>query len=714
MSELTQDNRSLSITTPLPKDELLLTSFEGQDQISDLFEYRLETLSKNHAIQPEQLVGKPVTVTIQNDIKPTFNGYVSSFTYGEVLADDLRTYRLTMVPWLWFLSKTNNHRIFQEKSTKDIVMQVFKDLGFNDFDYKAEGNPTPREYCVQHNESDLNFVSRLLEEDGIAYYFEQGEDKHVMHIVDAANAYQECKETNLGYSKGSQPNTQFNRWEHLYDFRKGAWSINDYDHQTPGKSQRQTSSTNSQFANVKQFEHYEYSPYHDFASGKKLVAKRMEAEEVPINTIEGSSDCSSFYAGGRFKLSKHAIKEEQGSYIITSIRHKASDSSYLAGGDNKTEYSNDVICIPESVHFRPQAKHQKPWMQGPQSATVVGPKGEEIYIDNDRRIKVQFHWDREGGNNETSSCFIRVMQPWAGSGWGTSFIPRIGMEVVVNFFDGDPDRPIIMGSVYNGDNKPPFDSKTQSGIRTRSSKGGSKSNFNEFSFDDAKGSENFYMHAEKNMNVEIKNDLNSTVNNNQTVTIKKDAKEMVQGISTYTFNGNSIFNFNSNYNSIIGGDVNLTVVGKTEEKHTGAVNSYFAGAKSDFYAGAKADFFAGAKSSMALAVVNDTFVGAKLTSSLSFEKKIVGGYTHTHTKVKELRKTPVMDIEATQKYKVISPNVSIIGKEKIILAKGKSQIMIKDGVIHIKATDIIVKGNVTVKGDITPKKKIKGKNIESK
>jgi type VI secretion system secreted protein VgrG len=278
MSDLTQDPRLISISSPLPKDELLLTSFEGLDQISGLFEYQVEVLSKNHAITPDKLIGKTVTVTIQNDQKPSFNGYINRFVYGEVLADNLRTYHLTMVPWLWFLSKTNNHRIFQEKTAKEIVTQVFKDLGFNDFDFKATGNPKKREYCVQHNESDLNFVSRLLEEDGIAYYFEQKKDSHVMQIVDAANAYQECAETKLTYSKGNQPDTQLSRWEHIYNFRKGNWSLNDYDFTSPTKSQLQTTASTSKFANVKNYEHYEYTPYHDFSGIKDLTVKLIEAE----------------------------------------------------------------------------------------------------------------------------------------------------------------------------------------------------------------------------------------------------------------------------------------------------------------------------------------------------------------------------------------------------------------------------------------------------
>ena len=568
MSELTQDQRLISISSPLPKDELLLTSFEGVDQISSLFEYQIEVLSKNHSITPDQLIGKTVDVTIQNKQKPTFNGYVSQFVYGEVLADNLRAYRLTMVPWLWFLSKTNNHRIFQEKNSREIIEQVFKDLGFNDFDFKATGNPKKREYCLQHNESDLNFVLRLLEEDGIAFYFEQKKGSHVMQIVDATNAYQECAETNLTYSKGNQPNTQLTQWEHVYNFRKGKWSLNDYDYASPTKSQLQTTASTSKFAKVKNYEHYEFTPYHDFSGIKDLSVKRIETEETPLNTIEASSDCSSFYAGGKFKLSKHAVKAEKGSYIIISVRHWVFDNSYLAGAsEGQSGYGNDFVCMPDDVHYRPPLKHVKPWMQGPQSATVVGPAGEEIYVDKEGRIKVQFHWDREGKDDENSSCYIRVMQPWAGAGWGTSFIPRIGMEVVVNFFDGDPDRPIISGAVYNGDNKPPFDSKTQSGIRTRSTKEGSNATSNEFRFDDNKGSEQIFIHAEKNLDTEVENDethsvdhdRNKTVGNNETSSIGKNRDKSVGENQTESIGTNKSIDVGKNHSENIGENKTMDV-----------------------------------------------------------------------------------------------------------------------------------------------------------
>jgi type VI secretion system secreted protein VgrG len=573
MSDLTQEQRSIAIKTPLADDELLLTAFEGTEYISDLFEFQVDVLSSNHGVKPEQLVGKTVTVTIQNKQNRTFNGYISRFTYGEIKADNLRKYHLTMVPWLWFLSKTNNHRIFQNKSTKDIVSQVFKDLGFNDFDFKATGNPQPREYCVQHNESDLNFVSRLLEEDGIAYFFTQDGDKHTLVLVDEQNAYQECSETNLQYSKGNQPNTQITHWEHVYEFRKGRWSLGDYDFNQPKKSQFQTTGSTSKFANANEYEHYEYSPYHDFAVRKELSKKRIEAEESPMDVVEASSDCSSFYAGGKFKLEKHAVADEQGTYIITAIRHRATDSSYLAGHESQSEYSNDFSCIPDSVHYRPALRHQKPIMRGPQSALVVGPAGEEIYIDELGRIKVKFYWDRNKECNENNTCYLRVMQPWAGSGWGTSFIPRIGMEVVVNFFEGDPDRPVVSGSLYNGDNAPPFDSKTHSGIRTRSTKKGTASNCNELRFDDLKGAEQIYVHAEMNMDTEVEhdetlsvdNDRTKTIGHDETSSIGNDRSKSVGNDQTETVGNNKSITVSNNHSESISKNKTLDVGGNHHE-----------------------------------------------------------------------------------------------------------------------------------------------------
>lgn len=553
MGRLTQEHRFISITDfALGKDAFIITSLQGSEYISGLFEFELELYSDNHQIPPDKIVGKSATVTIQNELGRHFNGYIKSFSRGEVGPHNYRLYRMCMVPWLWFLTKTNNCRIFQEKNTKAIVSQVFNDLGFSDFEFKAAGG-TVREYCVQYNESDFHFVSRLLEEEGISYYFKHEEGKHTLMLVDQVNAYSELPETNLEYSKGNMPNTQITRWEHSYEFKKGLWTVNDYNFKEPKKDLKASTNTKSKFAKNAQFEHYEYPTLYDTSAGKDLVKIRLEAEETKRDTVLGSSDCSSFYAGGKFKLAKHESASEKDSYIIVGIHHRVTDNSFFAGEEGQSEYGNDFACIPASVHFRPEQEHRRPQMRGPQSAIVVGPAGEEIFIDEHCRIKVQFYWDREGKNDENTTCFIRVVQSWAGNQWGSSFIPRIGHEVIVTFLDGDPDRPLVTGSVYNGWNKPVYTSKTQSGIKTRSTKGGTAQNYNELRFEDKKGSEQVYVHAEK--------DFDTHVENNQTLTVEKDRTKSVGQNEKYDITENRSKTIGGNQTESIGKDKTTTVTG---------------------------------------------------------------------------------------------------------------------------------------------------------
>ncbi len=639
MDKYTQDKRLISIETPLAKDELLLTGFEGNEAVSKPFEFYLTALSTDLAIKPEDLIGKPITVKIQSKTKRAFHGYVSQFSFGEIQAHNMREYRLTMVPWLWFLSQTESRRIFQNKAAKDIVTQVFNDLGFNDFEFRVSAAARQREYCVQYGESDLSFVSRLLEEEGIAYYFKHAEKKHTLVLVDQANAYEDCPETNLTYSRGSQPDTQITRWMHRFEFRKGVWTLNDYNFKEPAKSLLAETSTQSKFANAKKFQHYDYPSLYDFASGKELTSIRMEAEEVELNTIHGSSNCSSFYAGGKFSIAQHEAKSEKGSFILTSVHHKVTDNSYFtgeSGGDS--HYSNEFTCIPATVHFRPARLHERPVMKGPQSAMVTGPAGEEIYIDEFGRIKVQFIWDRVGKKDEHSSCFLRVMQSWAGNQWGASFIPRIGHEVIVTFLDGDPDRPIVTGTVYNGANKPVYPSKTQSGIKTRSTKGGTPDNFNELRFEDKKGGEQIFIHAEKNMDTEVENDETLTVDHDRTKTIKHDE------------------------NSHINNDRNKTVDNNQTEK-------------------------IGKDKSISVGDNHNENVGKNMTIRIGQDLKesVKGMYLET----------------VTEEYDLKAKAITMTAQDQITLQTGSAKIVMKsNGDITISGANINIKGsgNVVIKG----------------
>ena len=662
MSQLTQENRLISITDfSLGKDTFLLTAFEGVEYISGLFEFNIEVLSENLEVDPDSIVGKTATITIQNDQERKFNGYIKSFTFGEVKSNNLRQYRMVMVPWLWFLSQTNDHRIFQEKNTKEIVSQIFNDLGFSDFDFKAAGG-NKREYCVQHNESDLNFISRLLEEDGIAYYFEHDDKKHKLVLVDQQNAYTDVAETNLEYSKGNTPNTQITAWEHIYLFKKGKWSLNDYNFKEPKKDLNASTKTKSQFAKNDTFEHYEYPGLYDTTMGADLVKIRLDAEEVDRNTVKGSSDCSSFFAGGKFKVAKHATSSEKGSYILARVFHKAHDNSYFSGSDGSSDYKNDFICIPSDVHFRPRNEHKKPVMKGPQSALVVGPAGEEIYIDEHNRIKVQFIWDREGKKDENSSCFVRVMQAWAGNQWGSSFIPRIGHEVIVSFLDGDPDRPLVTGSVYNGWNKPTYPSKTQSGIKTRSTKDGTPQNFNELRFEDKKGDEQIYVHAEKNFDTQVENDQTLTVDHDRTKTIGNDE------------------------NSSIGNDRNKSV-GNNQTESIGKNKTIDVGENHTESIGKNMSLSVGKNISIDIGENHTETIGKNMTISVGkdLSESVDGKYTESVTK----------------EYALTAKTITLQADDQITLKTGSASIVMKkNGDITISGKNINVKGsgNVVLKG----------------
>lgn len=646
MGQYTQENRLIAISDfSLGKDTLLLTSFQGSEYISELFEFHIHVLSTELELTPEQIIGKNGTVTIQNEHKRCFNGYISSFAFGEVNSHNLREYRLTMVPWLWFLKQTNNHRIFQEKTTKDIVTQIFNDHGFTDFDFKAAGGKA-REYCVQHDESDFHFVSRLLEEDGIAYYFMHEQGKHTLYLVDQQNAYQECVEAEVEHSKGSKGN-QISEWQHVYSFKKGQWSLNDYNFKEPGKKLLANTKTTSQYARNSEFEHYEYAGLYESTIGADLVKIRMEAEEADRDTVAGRSDCSTFYAGGKFKLAKHASASEKGSYVIVGITHSATDRSYTSDEDDSAaRYSNTFACVPADIHFRPRRAHEKPRMAGPQSAMVVGPSGEEIFTDEFGRIKVQFIWDREGKQDENSSCYLRVVQSWAGHEWGASFIPRIGHEVIVDFLNGDPDRPLVTGSVYNGRNKPPFDSKTQSGVKTRSTKGGDPSHFNELRFDDKKDAEQIFLHAEKNFDVEVENDQTESIQNNQTITVDNDRTKTVKNNENSTIENDRNKTVNNNQSETIAKNKTVDV----GESHTETIGK-----------------------DMKISVGND------LTESVD------GQYAESVTK----------------EYGLKAKAITMQADDEITLKTGSAKIVMKsNGDITISGANINVKGsgNVVTKG----------------
>ena len=677
----TQDNRPLSITDfSLGKDTFLATSLTGTEEISGLYEFEITALSENHQIEPDKIVGKTCTVSSSKVAERHFHGYIRSFSFGEIQEHNLREYRMVMVPWLWFLTRTNNHRIFQQKNVKQIVSTIFSDLGFSDFEFRASGGKT-REYCVQHNESDFVFVSRLLEEEGISYFFEQSKNSHKLIIVDDKSPFSAVGEASVAYSKGASDEARISEWVQTNQYRKGVWTLNDYNFKEPKKSLLATATTTSKFDSVGKFEHYEYADMYDYGYGADLAKARIIAEETDINVSEGISSCATFFAGGTFELAKHDTASQKGNYTLASVTHHITENTYLHKEEGESEYINRFACVPIDVFVRPKKQHHKPFMRGPQSALVTGPAGEEIHVDELGRIKVQFYWDREGNKDDASSCYIRVMQSWAGNGWGASFIPRIGHEVIVEFIDGDPDRPIITGTVYNGVNAPPFDSKTQSGIRTRSTKGGAKANFNELRFDDKKDAEQIYIHAEKNLDTRVEND--------ETLTVDHDRIKQVKNDESYTIGNDRTKNISGNQVENIGKD-KTTTVGQGHQENIEKDQSVMVGDNRKLTVGSNLEETINQSITISIGKDHTESINGGMSLQIGKDaKESVGGK---------------QTIEVVDQSSLSAKKVLVQAKDEIVFQAGSAKVQLKsNGDINITGGKINVNGsgNVKVKGSKT-------------
>lgn len=540
---ITQDERFIAITTPLGKDVLLLSEFSGQEGISRLYSYKLQLISENHNIPFKDIIGKSVVVSIVGaDGEPrTFHGLISDFSQSGGSGEEAGTarfshYSATLVPWCWLLTQTRNSRIFQEKNVPDIIESIFKEKGFNDFVFRLQGTYQPRNYCVQYREADFTFISRLLEEEGIYYFFEHDDKKHTLILADSSSEHPPCPKQEIARCQGVVSADWFEEdvitaVELKQQICPGQYTLGDYNFEMPAADLKVSTITNQDIAPT-ELEIYDYpGEYEKMADGKSLVDIRMQEKEAQITQVTGSSNCRNFISGHQFVLANHyrADLNNKG-FVLTNVAHQASQNGYLPEEQVQSSYRNDFECIPVEVPYRPPRLTQRPVIDGVQTAIVVGPAGEEIYTDEHGRVKVLFHWDREGKGDENSSCWIRVSQAWAGAKWGAMYIPRIGHEVVVDFIEGDPDRPIIVGRVYHGNNQPPYalpDEKTKSTLKSDSSPGGG--GFNEIRFEDKKGDEQIFIHAEKDQDVRIKNDVRQWVGNDSHLIVKNNQVERIDG-----------------------------------------------------------------------------------------------------------------------------------------------------------------------------------------
>ena len=529
---LTQDNQYFKVSTPLGKDKLIFRHLQGNEKLSELFEYTVEAISEINNLAFDNIVGKPVGVTLEftNSYKRYIHGIATAFTQAKSdktpdAETHLTVYHVTLRPWFWFLTLTKNCQIFQNMSTPEIIKAIFKELGFSDFKDSLKGTYTKREYCVQYDETAFSFVCRLMEDDGIFYFFEHSESKHTLVLADDLSVHQNV----IGYNKvrfweiyeSSNPEDVIHKCFISQQTLPAKYAIDDYHFETPSTDLK-TEVTGKSTSKMRIYEYQSYQGGIDTTSAADKVANtRIQSFEWQKKILFGESYCIGFGAGGKFTLEKHPRKDINAEYIIYSLSISAS----------LTEYSNSFQAIPATVQFRPIVSTPKPRIAGLQTAVVTGPKGEEIYTDKYGRIKVQFHWDQKGKKDEQTTCFIRVNQSWAGKAWGRLFLPRIGQEVLVSFVNGDPDRPLVIGSVYNAEQTVPYAlpaNKTKSTLKTRSSLKGGTEDFNEIFFEDKKGEELFYQHAQKDMTIMVEHDRQKTVGNDEINKIKKNRTTTIE------------------------------------------------------------------------------------------------------------------------------------------------------------------------------------------
>jgi len=579
---LNQESRSLAINTPLGADVLAVRRITVQEHMSQLFALDAELRSENASIDFDKVVGHNVTIRLemQNDVTRYFNGYVSRFVQVPN-SGALAVYQAVIVPWLWFLTQNTDSRIFQEQSVPDIVVEVFRAHGFSDYKVKLNAAYPKREYCVQYRETDFNFVSRLMEEEGIYYFFQHENGSHMLVLADAASAHKAgagYEEIRFRELEKSSTGEVINDWMMEKGVQPTNYAINNYDFKKPKADLRSASSVDRQHGAAR-FEAYDYPGNHlTKDDGDRLAQVRLDELQSSHVLIKGKALARGMASGSTFKLIDHPRDDQNQEYLITGVSLHVDAGEFGSGDAAMGEFFLcEFTAIPTSQTFRPRRTTQKSVVQGPQTAQVVGPAGEEIYVDEYGRVKVRFHWDRESKGDENSSCWIRVAQVWAGKKWGSIYTPRIGHEVIVDFLEGDPDQPIVCGRVYNDIHRPPYklpDHKTISTLKSSSSPGGQ--GFNEIRFEDKKGEEHIFIHGEKNLDMRVRQNTYEWNGGSRHLIIQKSQFEKVEGDRHEEVGKDHVEKIGKDRHITVAGKENIEVAETHSFKVTGDVAEEFA------------------------------------------------------------------------------------------------------------------------------------------
>ncbi len=698
----TQESRHLRIQTGLSKDLLLLRRFSGVEGFSRLFHFELDLLSHSGSIKPQDIVGDNVSITVEPEegAPRFFNGFVKSFQYTGLEQRGLYAYKAEVVPWFWFLSKRTDCRVFQNQTVQEIVEFLFNELGFPDYVFALVEKHPKLEYCVQYNESDFDFISRLLEQEGIYYFFEHQPDKNILHLSDASSHYSDLSPAQIEHSSGAREAHYIRLWQHLYEYCSGAYAQSDFDFEKFNQSLLTETATTIKLKNNASFPRFEFpGGYRESEHGRSLTKLRMQQEELNFERVSAASNVHTLEVGKKFGFKSDENTVDHGkSYVITEIRHAAYDPSYLESESDDPPYTNQFVCLPAATTFRPPFITPKPRIDGVQTALVVGKSGDEIYTDKYGRIKLQFHWDRYGPKDETSSCWVRVATQWAGSKWGTIGIPRVGQEVVVTFVNGDPDQPLVIGSVYNNVHMPPFslpDNKTMMGMKSRSSKGGDGGTYNELVIDDKKGAEEFRINAQKNFNMKVGKDAGCSTVGNSTSKVDGNSSSTVAGDTSHSTGGNDTFSVTGNRTATVSGNQNSTISGNSE----GAI-----GGNSDDTIGGKSTLTVGSDNSISIGSKQEVSIGSNQTVSVGANQEFtVGANQSIQVGGKQEISALSQDISISTNANLSALQISQSGQTQISLSVAGSSITITPAGITLTMGASSVKidpTGVTVAGPI--------------
>jgi type VI secretion system secreted protein VgrG len=737
--------RLMEITTPLGGDVLLFHSLHAREEMSRLSEYQVSLLSDDGEVNLDQILGQNVTITLAlaDDGTRHINGFVSRFSSGGKYGRYFR-YLAEVRPWLWFLTRTADCRIFQDMTVPDILKAVFADHPeIADLSDELTHSYKKWTYCVQYRETDFNFVSRLMEEEGIYYYFRHTDGHHTMVLTDSSAKHV----TAPGYAtlkfiapeRHVRPDIEhISSWEFGREVQPRVYVHDDYDHERPSVPLSTHKALPRTFSPSK-YEIFDYpGHYLQKVDGTHYASVRIDEYGTQFEAARAVTDARGVRVGCLFTLDGCPRADQNREHLIVAADYDLEYSEYESlPEEGGASYRCSFVAMSSAQQFRPRRLTPKPFVQGPQTAMVVGPAGDEIYTDKYGRVKVHFHWDRHTTrDDQNSSCWIRVSHPWAGKGWGAVATPRIGQEVIVDFLEGDPDQPIITGRVYNAECQPPFGfpaGAVISGIKSDTHKG---DGYNEMSFDDTAGKEKITIHGQYDMNTTVEHDQTTTVHNNRTDVIDVDDSETVGGNQlqhvvknqtvnvdidrTETVGANETISIGGNRTATVNKSETVTValqrthsvgvnetisvggaqevtVGGLQAVTVGALQTINVGANQSTSVGGAQSTTVGAARSVKVAAAQTVDVGAAASMKVGADesRNVTGGRSTSIGKDDSLSVAKNLVISAGDSVSITTGSASItMKKDGTIVIKGKDITVHGSGKINVKAdSDIVMKGS---------------------